>query len=98
VRFVSRGLGGNLGGCGFRSGLDLRYGLGLRFSHWLWLDYNFRCSFDRRLGFNCGFNRRGLCLRYGWGIGVQRGYFDYFGCFRVGRGFERRLLLLRRRL
>jgi hypothetical protein len=40
----------------------------------------------------------GLDFRLGWGIGVQRGYFDYFCGLGVGRGFGRRLLKLRRRL
>ena len=55
-------------------------------------------------GFGCNFfggrglHGCGLGYRLGWGIGVQRGYFDYFGDLGVGRGFGRRLLKLRRRL
>ena len=60
VRFVNRRLDGNLGGCGFWSGIDFGYGLGLRFSLRLWLGYNLCCSFDRRRGLDCDFNRRGL--------------------------------------
>ena len=70
-----------------------------------------RSSFRRRFNFGCCLSRYcrcgflggrglhcfGLGYRLGWGIGVQRGYFDYFGDLGVGRGFGRRLLKLRRR-
>ena len=64
---------------------------------------NFRCNLRLRdaavdgSASATGRPRFGLGYRLGWGIGVQRGYFDYFGGLGVGRGFVRRLLKLRRR-
>ena len=99
-----RSLGGRLGsGRGFnnrlRGGFNDRFGcgfynrLGCGLYNRFGLHHNFRCNFFG----GRGLHSYGLSYRLGWGIGVQRGYFDNFGGLGVGRGFGQRLLKLRRR-
>jgi hypothetical protein len=59
---------------------------------------HFGCNSSGRCFRLCFYHLRGLDLRLGWGIGVQRGNFDGFGGLRVGRGFWQRLYVLRRRV